>query len=70
MGTTSKKNTLDYTKPVRTRAGSQVRIYEIFYRDYLNGAYYDEEADVWWPCQWGFDGRYTDKQSALDLVNE
>ena len=60
---------INYTINVATRAGSDVRIYEIFYEDYINGAYYDEDSDVWWPCQWSFNGRYADKPSSLDLVN-
>ncbi len=69
MATPPKKNKLNYSKPVRTRGGSAVRIYEIFYNDYLNGAYYDESSDVWFPAQWSFDGGYAQKPSSLDLVN-
>lgn len=46
-----------------------MRIYEIFYGDYVNGAYYSEDSDVWFPAQWGWDGAYAHKKSALDLVN-
>jgi len=63
------KKPIDWTQPVRTRGGSSVKIYEIFYEDYLNGCYYDEDSDVYWPCQWTFDGKYADKPSSLDLVN-
>ena len=60
---------LDYTKPVRTRGGSEVRIYEIFYNDYCNGSWYEPDRDVWVPCQWDFQGYFANKPSALDLVN-
>ncbi len=69
MGTSSEKFRIDYTRRVRTRTGSDVRVYEIFYQDYINGAYYDEDSDVWWPCQWDFQGHYSSKPSSLDLVN-
>ena len=69
MGTPSKGHPINYTLNVRTRAGSDVRVYEIFYQDYINGAYYDEDSDVWWPCQWAFNGQYASKPSSLDLVN-
>lgn len=65
----TEKFRIDYTKKIKTRMGSEVRIYEIFYQDYINGAYYDEESEVWWPCQWDFQGNYADKKSSLDLVN-
>lgn len=69
MGTLPEKFRIDYTKRVKTRGGSDVRIYDIFYQDYINGAYYDEDSDVWYPCQWDFQGNYSHKKSALDLVN-
>lgn len=65
----TEKFRIDYTKKIKTRMGSDVRIYEIFYQDYINGAYYDEDSDVWWPCQWDFQGQYSSKPSSLDLVN-
>ena len=52
-----------------TRGGSLIRIYEVFDSDYINGAYYDEESDVWYPCQWDWRGFYAHKPSALDLIN-
>lgn len=55
---------------MRTRGGSSIRIYEVFESDYVNGAYYDEESDVWYPCQWDWNGNYAHKPSALDLINE
>lgn len=54
---------------MRTRGGSAVKLYEIFESDYVNGAYYDEESDVWFPVQWDWNGFYASKPSALDLVN-
>lgn len=60
---------LDYTKPVKTRGGSQVKIYEIFYQDYCNGAWLEPDREVWIPAQWDFQGMYTDKPTALDLIN-
>jgi hypothetical protein len=53
-----------------TRGGSLIRIYEVFESDYINGAWYDDERDVWYPCQWGWDGRYAEKASGLDLINK
>ena len=61
--------TLDWTKPVTTRGGSEVKIYEVFYPRYCNGAYYDPDDDVWYPCQWGPNGMYGDRNCAIDLVN-
>ena len=67
MGTQSKP--LDFTRPITTRAGSDVRFYDIFDGRYINGAYYDPDDDVWYPCQWGPDGKYGDRNCAIDLVN-
>lgn len=67
MGT--KNKALDFTCPVATRGGSDVKFYEIFYGRYINGAYYEPSEDIWYPCSWDFTGQYSDKRSALDLVN-
>jgi len=64
-----KQNPIDWTKKIVTRGGSDYRLYEVFYEDYCNGSYYDEDSDVWWPVQHSFNGRYADKPSSLDLVN-
>ena len=69
MGTKTTKFRVDFTKGVRTRAGSDVRIYEIFYERYINGAYYSEDDDTWYPSQWDSQGMYASKPSSLDLVN-
>ena len=63
------KKQLDWTKLVATRGGNEVKIYEIFYGRYVNGAYYEPSEDVYYPCSWDFTGQYADKRSALDLVN-
>ena len=68
--TASGKKQLDPTRGLKTRGGSRVRIYEVFYGDYINGAWYEEDRDVWIPAQWGINGEFASKQSALDLVNE
>lgn len=69
MGAPFSKDPINLSQPLKTRGGSAVRIYEIFYGDYVNGAYYAEDRDVWFPIQWGWDGAYAQKKSALDLVN-
>jgi hypothetical protein len=61
---------LNFSLPIKTRGGSLVEIYYIREGEYCNGAYYDKESDVWWPCQWSWNGDYADKRSALDLVND
>lgn len=63
------RRSLDFTTNIATRGGSDVRFYEIFEGRYINGAYYESSEDVWYPCQWGFDGMYGDKPTAIDLVN-
>ena len=65
-----KPTTLNFTKPMRTRGGSRIVIYEVFESDYINGAYYDEDSDVWYPVQWDWYGKYSNTQSALDLINK
>ena len=60
---------LDWNKPLETRDGNEVRLYDIFANRYVNGAYYDPCDDVWYPCQWGMSGEYGARKSALDLVN-
>ena len=67
MGT--QKRTLDFRRPIQTRGGSNVKLYEIFDGRYINGAYYADDIDVWFPCQWDSAGYYANKPSALDLVN-
>ena len=69
MGTAPTKYRLDPTKRIATRGGSDVRVYEVFYNDYINGAYYNSDQDVWYPCQWDINGLYSDKHSQLDIVN-
>lgn len=62
--------TLSFTRRIATRAGHDVRIYEVFSGKYLNGAFYDAEDDVWYPQQWNMDGSISlDKKDDLDLVN-
>ncbi len=61
--------TLDFTKPIETRGGCEVRLYDIFDGRYFNGAYYDSSDDIWYPLQWGRDGMYGATRSDLDLVN-
>jgi hypothetical protein len=63
------KKKLDWNKPIQTRAGSQIKIYEVFDSRYVNGAVYDETDDVWYVYSWCYDGSYTDKPCSLDLVN-
>lgn len=60
---------IDFAKPIRTRGGSEVKIYEVFNARYINGAYYSTDDDIWYPVQWSYDGTYGFKKSALDLVN-
>jgi hypothetical protein len=54
---------------MQTRGGSDVRIYDVFESRYINGAYHEPDDDVWYPIQWDWNGHYTDKKSASDLVN-
>ena len=63
------KRVFNWSKPATTRAGSEVKLYELFYNRYANGAYYESSEDVWYPCQWNFDGMYGDKPTAVDLIN-
>ena len=64
----AQSNGFDITKPSKTAGGSNIRIYEVF-MDYINGAYHEEIGDVWYPIQWGINGRYSEKPSKLDLIN-
>lgn len=66
----TQKQSLDFRRPVKTRGGSNVKLYEVFYPRYINGAYYEEQDDVWYPMQWDMRGKYGEKQSSVDLVNE
>jgi len=60
---------LDFTKPITTRGGSEVKFYEIFDGRYINGAYYESSEDIYYPCQWSIDGTYGDRDTAIDLIN-
>ena len=64
-----KQTKLDFTRRMQTRGGSDVRIYEIFESRYINGAYHEPDDDVWYPVQWDWNGFYSDKKSAVDLIN-
>jgi hypothetical protein len=64
-----KKNPIDWTQPLKTRGGSPYMLYHVVHNDYCNGAYYDEDSDVWYPIQHDFQGNYSHKKSSLDLVN-
>lgn len=47
-----------------------MRIYEVFdTNEYINGAWYNEDRDVWFPAQWDIDGRFGQYRCKLDLVN-
>ena len=64
------RRVLDFTTTIKTRVGQEIRLYEIFDGRYINGAWYDAEDDVWYPCQWGSDGRISpDTRDDLDLIN-
>ena len=67
MGSKSKQ--INFTRPIQTRGGSDVRLYDIFDGRYINGAYYEQSEDIWYPCQWSSTGEYGDKPTALDLIN-
>jgi len=66
--------TLDYTKPVTTSNRNNVHVYHV-YKDYMNGAWYNEIEDIWIPSQWtlsgyflpNMNGRY--RAADLDLMN-
>ena len=60
---------LDFNRRVATRAGYDVKIYEIIYPKYLNGAYYDRDTDIWWARQWDMDGKDSGGEYELDLRN-
>lgn len=60
---------LDPNKPIETRCGYQVKIYEVQYEKYYNYAYLDEDTDIWWPKQANWDGSETGGEKALDLRN-
>ena len=60
---------LDPNKPIETRCGYQVKIYEAFAGRYFNGAYYDSTTDIWYVRQWDKDGYDEEREKALDLVN-
>ena len=61
--------TLDFTKRIATRAGHDVRVYEVFYPKYMNGCYYEEETEIWWPAQWNMDGSHAGFEKDLKLHN-
>ena len=62
---------IDFTRGIKTRVGNDIRLYEIFDGRYINGAWYDTSDDVWYPVQWGIDGRISpDSRDDLDLINE
>lgn len=66
---------LNLKEPVTTRGGNKVRIYECYSDEkqhYCNGAWLDEKADRWVPCQWSMPhGFYLHQKHprGLDLVN-
>ena len=67
MGT--QKPRITFAKPVKTRDGEGVKIYEVFEGRYINGAVYDETSDIWFPHQWNGDGTFGSNPCGSDLVN-
>ena len=65
---------LNYKQPITTRLGSKVHVYMV-YKDYMNGAWYDEFEDKWIPSQWTINGFFLPPikgktiASNLDLIN-
>ena len=67
LGTPTK---LKFNQPMQTRGGSDVRLYDIYESRYINGAYYYQPLDKWYPVQWNWQGEYTNGSgSSLDLIN-
>jgi hypothetical protein len=60
---------LNTNKPLETKSGHPVKIYEIFYNRYLLGAYYDRDTDIWYPRQWDWDGSDSLGEFTLGLYN-
>lgn len=69
MDDTRKTGGLDFKQRLITRGGSDVKLYEVFEGNYINGAWYEKDRDVWYPCQWTWEGTYASRPSSLDLVN-
>ena len=65
----AKRLRIDITKPIETRCGYPIRIYEVFYTRYINGSFYDKDTDVWWPRQWDWNGFDEQHERNLDLIN-
>ena len=63
------KTRLDFTRPMRTRCGYDIKLYEIFEGRYINGAFYSSDVDIWFTRQWDWDGRDSMRQREIDLVN-
>ena len=63
------KTRLDFTRPMRTRCGYDIRLYEIFEGRYINGAFYSSDVDIWFARQWDWDGKDSQRQREIDLVN-
>lgn len=64
-----KPSLLKFSRPLQTRGGSDVRIYDIFESRYINGAYLETETDIWYPMQWDWNGFYASNPSHADLIN-
>ena len=62
---------LNLKQAITTRHGSKVEIYKC-YKDYCNGAWYNEKEDRWIPCTWSMPNGFFLHQKhprGLDLVN-
>ena len=64
-----RKKSLDFRRPIATRCGYEVRLYDIYEGRYINFGYYDPDVDVWWPRQCNWDGSDTQGEWVLGLHN-
>lgn len=60
---------LNFSKRVSTVSGHDIKIYEIIYPKYCNGAWYEKETDIWWGTQWNMDGTNAYNDKDLNLHN-
>ena len=65
----AKRSGIDFTKPIETKCGYDIKIYEIVYPKYMNGAFYDRDTDIWWARQWDMDGKDSAGEHNLNLRN-
>jgi len=58
---------INFKNPVTTRESHKIKFYEA-YQDFIHGAWYEDERDMWMMATWTLPNGFHLTDSRLDLV--